>query len=107
MEGSAPCSRAFVARTADGEGWIADGAGFRPAAGPASAEVIVATNADYRWGPGTWSQDDWANRVAGAGTSVGFTAHGGRRLGALAAFGWLLTLGGAWVAGRLAARRPS
>ena len=98
---------AFVAHTVDGDGWIADGAGFRPGAASPSAGVIVATNADYRWGPGIWSQDDWANRIDGVDTSVGFTAHGGRRLGALAAFGWLVVPGGAWVAGRVAARRSS
>jgi hypothetical protein len=95
---------AFVAVGADGAGWVADATGFSSPSGTAS-EVVVATNADYRWGPGEWQQEDWANRVSASTASVGFSPHGGRRLAAVAAFLWLLLIGAAWGAGVAHRRR--
>jgi hypothetical protein len=43
--------------------------------GPAEeGTVLIRENADPRWGPGTWAQDDWANRV---GSSSGIAEFGG------------------------------
>ncbi len=59
-------------------------------------------NADARWGPGSWSQADWSNRVESSGADVVFEPDGARRTQALVAGGWfalLLALVGAgwWV----------
>jgi hypothetical protein len=63
----------------------------------------VASNADYRWGPGEWNQADWANQVDTAGTAVRFAGHDGRRdlaLGSAAWLGVLLALAAAGWWGR-------
>jgi len=89
----------------DGTAWVADGTGFTDPAG-AGGPVYVASNADYRWGPGDWEQADWANGVTVVGSSVAFAGHGGRRDLALGAAVWLglLVLG---VSTRLWTRRRS
>lgn len=72
--------------------WVADGTGFRRPAGAPAGPVYVATNADYRWGPGDWNQADWANQVDTAGPVVRFGGHGGRRLMAEGSAAWLVVL---------------
>jgi hypothetical protein len=76
----------------DGVRWIADGTGYRSPDGSAASSVVVASNADHRWGSGTWSQDGWRNLVSGDVTEVRFAGHGPRRAMAVVAGAWLLAL---------------
>ena len=82
------------AATDDGTAWLRDGTGYvvNEASGPS---VRIAENADFRWGPGEWSQDDWANRVPTTGGIATFAAHEPRRTEAILALAWfsLLVLG--------------
>jgi hypothetical protein len=70
------------------------GTGFVSTDGPGGVAVRVAQNADYRWGPGEWQQDDWANRVqvAVGGDRVVFASNQTRRLMAIVADAWFLVL---------------
>ncbi len=88
-----------VAMSPDGRLWAGDGTSFAAPDGAAGA-VTVAVNADYRWGPGTWEQAGWANRIAGAGDTVGFSGHPGRRMQALAAGAWAAFLGAVCLVAR-------
>ncbi len=81
-----------IAVAADGSAWSPDGAGFVGAQG-SSGPVYVAVNADYRWGPGEWSQANWANQVVTQGDAIDFEGHGPRRWAAIAALVWLIGLG--------------
>jgi hypothetical protein len=80
-----------IAAAADGSRWSPDGAGFT-ATSDSSGPVYVAVNADYRWGPGEWSQSDWANQIVTQGDAVGFAGHGPRRWAAIGALVWLVGL---------------
>lgn len=90
---------AYPARAVGGEGWSPAGTGFSGAPG-AAGSVLIASNADYRWGPGTWAQDGWANRISGSGDAAGFGGHAPRRMLALASGVWAMLLGGVWIATR-------
>ena len=63
----------------------------------------IAQNADFRWGPGEWQQDDWANRVQVpvGGDEVAFGGHGPRTTMAIGAGAWFLLLVVTAVVGRL------
>ena len=90
---------AAAARSEDGSGWLASGTGYSSPSGR-GGEVTVASNADYRWGPGAWEQLDWANRIDAAEGHVEFSGHSGRRLMALGSGLWALALGAAWLLSR-------
>lgn len=90
-------SSVAVAQSADGQVWRSDGTGFIAPDSGSSGAVTIAANADYRWGPGTWSQADWANQVATQGSSLSFEGHTPRRLAAIAALVWLLILSAAAI----------
>jgi hypothetical protein len=81
-----------VAVGADGSIWSPDGAGFVRAPGSFSASVVVATNADERWGPGSWSQQNWANGIITDDDSVRFGGYRPRLLMAIGSLGWLVLL---------------
>ncbi|MBI5156534.1 MAG: glycosyltransferase family 2 protein [Acidimicrobiia bacterium] len=87
---------AASARSADGSPWLAAGTGYRAPAGAAGA-VRVASNADSRWGPGSWEQDGWATRVVDGGPSVRFAPYTPRRLMAIASGLWGLALASVWI----------
>jgi hypothetical protein len=72
--------------------WEPDGTGFRRLRGAGDGVGYLAANADYRWGPGEWSQDDWANRVETPGAELRFATNPTRRYLALASAGWLAAL---------------
>jgi hypothetical protein len=96
-EASAP-----IVVSGDGSVWHPEGAGFasvNPTGVP--ADVLIASNADFRWGAGQWEQADWANQLVGVTDAAAFTPHGGRRLAAVGALVWFILLGGAAVAGRV------
>jgi hypothetical protein len=80
---------AAVAVGSEGSVWEPDGTGFRRADGTGADTVRLAANADYRWGPGEWSQADWANLVGTAGAEIRFAANPARRNLALSAAAWL------------------
>lgn len=84
----------------DGTRWVPHGTGYRSPDGSVATEVVVASNPDFRWGGGDWEQLEWRNLIRGELTAVGFTRYAPRRLGAIVAGLWLLTL----VAGSLSAR---
>lgn len=73
----------------DGVVWVRDGTGYRRPDGASAGSVFVAENADFRWGPGDWEQEDWANSVTAAGDTVDFAGHSGRRALAITAAAWL------------------
>jgi hypothetical protein len=75
-----------------GTAWLRDGTGYVRPEGALAGPVYVASNADYRWGPGEWSQADWANQIDTAGTEVHFAGHAGRRELALGSAAWLALL---------------
>jgi hypothetical protein len=71
--------------------WIVAGTGFtRP--DESGSTVLVASNADYRWGPGEWSQVDWRSRIRSAPDEVRFSGYTPRRMMAIASGTWLLVL---------------
>jgi hypothetical protein len=78
-----------IASGADGVAWVPDGTGYRrpPLAG--SAAVVVAANADDRWGPGEWRQDGWAGQIITSEDRIGFAGYEPRRNLALGSVGWL------------------
>jgi hypothetical protein len=96
---------AAPARSADGLAWLAAGTGYESPPGAGGA-VTVASNADDRWGPGTWEQDGWANRITGGGTTVGFSGHTPRRLMAVASAAWALVLVATWAFSRRRRETP-
>ncbi len=83
---------AAPAVASSGELWSPSGAGFASPTGAAGGDVFVATNADFRWGPGEWSQSDWGNQISEAGAEVSFATYGPRRMAAIGALLWLLVL---------------
>jgi hypothetical protein len=94
-------SVASLAVSVDGDVWVPDGTGFTAPPGGSSGPVIVAANADFRWGPGDWSQADWANQVVTQGDEIEFAGHGQRRIAAIGALAWLLILLGVVAAARV------
>ena len=84
----------------DGTRWLADGTGYRSPDGRATGVLRIADNADFRWGPGSWEQVEWANQLGGAPTVVRFEAYTPRRLMAIGAALWFVALVGAMIAGR-------
>jgi hypothetical protein len=83
----------------DGGAWLAAGTGYSSPSGD-GGKVTVASNADYRWGPGTWEQLGWANRIDTTGDHVEFSGHSGRRLMALGSGVWAMALAGIWLLAR-------
>jgi hypothetical protein len=86
--------------SSDGIRWVADGTGYRSPDGSPAGAVVVASNADHRWGDGAWQQDGWRNLVTGEVTEVSFSGHGPRRLLAVGAGVWLAALIGCALLGR-------
>jgi hypothetical protein len=80
---------AAVAAGADGAVWDAEGTGYSRPPSAQSVAVGLAVNADDRWGPGTWRQDDWGMRIIARTGSVDFSGHEPRRTMALGSLGWL------------------
>jgi hypothetical protein len=81
-----------VATGPGGVAWVADGTGYRRPQGGSAGSVYLAVNADYRWGPGEWSQAGWANQIDTAGDRLAFAGNLGRRNLALASAAWLAVL---------------
>ncbi len=69
FETEMPAPRAV---TDDGKPWTYGLADYQGEA--QQGTVLIKENADSRWGPGTWSQDQWSNRVD---ASDGFVEFGG------------------------------
>ncbi|HSQ36914.1 MAG TPA: hypothetical protein VLS92_03370 [Acidimicrobiia bacterium] len=90
---------AAIAMGSGGVAWEPAGTGFRRP-GDGGDSVHLAVNADYRWGPGEWSQADWASRVDTAGPEVRFAVNPARRNLALGSAVWLgalvVLLGAGW-----------
>jgi hypothetical protein len=83
---------AAVASGPEAIAWESDGTGFRRPDDVGDEVVYLAANADYRWGPGEWSQADWANRVEKPGAELRFATNPTRRYLALGSAAWLLAL---------------
>jgi hypothetical protein len=94
-----------IAADSAGQAWALEGTGFSASAPPVGP-VILASNADFRWGPGDWIQADWANEVATSGTSIGFQPYGPRRLAAIGALGWALLLAAVAMSPRFRRSNP-
>ena len=92
---------AAIVRSSDGAVWLAEGAGYSAPDGGSTGEVFVAANADFRWGPGEWSQSDWGNLISTTRSEIRFAPYGPRRLAAFGALIWLFGLGAAFFAPRL------
>ncbi|MCJ7726674.1 MAG: hypothetical protein MUP76_09850 [Acidimicrobiia bacterium] len=92
-----------IAAGADGGAWQRQGTGFVSTDGPGGVSVRIAQNADFRWGPGEWVQDDWANvvQVAVGGDEVAFSGESTRLSMAIGAGAWFLLLVATAVVGRL------
>jgi hypothetical protein len=84
----------------DGTVWIEAGTGYRAPDGWSGSSVRLAGNADDRWGPGRWEQQDWAAVVAVDGDEVSFARYAPRRRMALGSAGWLAALAALAVVGR-------
>jgi len=96
---------AAVAIGDDGVVWVRDGTGYHaPGSG---GTVTIAENADYRWGPGEWSQEGWANTVTASGDEVHFAGYEPRRNLAVAAAAWLALLVVLGFVGRARGRRDA
>ena len=80
---------AAVALGPGGVAWEPAGTGFRRPEAVGGDSVYLASNADYRWGPGEWSQADWANRVETAGAEIRFAVNPARRYLAVGSAAWL------------------
>ncbi len=90
-----------IARSSDGAVWLAEGGGYSAPIGGSTGEVFVAANADFRWGPGDWSQSDWGNLISTTKSEIRFSTYGPRRLAAIGSLAWLLGLGVVFLAPRL------
>jgi len=75
-----------------GTPWVRDGTRYLLPEGAAQGPVYLASNADYRWGPGEWSQVGWASQVDTEAAAIRFSGHEPRRVLALASAGWLAVL---------------
>ena len=80
---------AAVAVGSEGDAWQPEGTGFDRPEGAGGDTVHLAANADYRWGPGEWSQADWANEVETAGSEIRFAVNPARRYLAVGSAAWL------------------
>jgi hypothetical protein len=91
-----------VAASTDGTVWERSGTGFVLEDGAGGSAVRIAQNADYRWGPGDWEQEEWASVVdPPAGEDrIAFGGHGPRRTMAIGALAWFGLLVLASVTGR-------
>jgi hypothetical protein len=89
-----------LALTPDGTGWDLAGTGYRSGDGAGTPAIAIASNADHRWGPGSWEQVEWWNRVVPSEHSVQFQPYGPRRMMAIAAGVWLAALAAAWASSR-------
>ncbi len=89
----------------DGSHWLRTGTGYSAPEGSVVGRVRVAENADYRWGPGEWVQDEWANLIVEPRSEVTFSGHGPRRAAAIGSAGWLIVIVGATLLGRWRRRR--
>ena len=87
-----PAARAIAD---DGNLWIHATAGY---AGPSDpGRLVVAENANSRWGPGDWAQIEWANSVSAETGEASFREIQNRRLQAiLAAIGFAVLVGLSW-----------
>lgn len=90
---------AAPARSNGGTVWPLVGTGYRAPQGVGDT-VTIASNADYRWGPGSWEQAGWANRISDAGDGASFGGYGPRRVMALVSGAWALVLAMVWLASR-------
>lgn len=93
-----------LAQTPDGTGWDIAGTGYRSGDGASAPAVSIASNADHRWGPGSWEQVEWRNQVVPSEHSVRFQPYGPRRVMAIAAGAWLLVLAATWAVSRRSGR---
>jgi len=86
--------------------WRRAGTGFVSTDGPGGVTARIAQNADFRWGPGEWEQDDWANQVQVpiGGDAIVFAGDSTRRSMAIGAGAWFLLLMVTAVFGRLRRR---
>jgi hypothetical protein len=96
---------AAIVLSENGAVWRSEGTGYVAPDEGSSGAVFVAANADFRWGPGEWSQSDWGNLVSTQGSEVQFAPYGPRRLAAVGALLWLLALGSVFLGPRMRARR--
>ena len=96
---------AAVALSEDGSVWRSEGSGYAAPDQGSSGAVYVAANADFRWGPGEWSQSDWGNLVSTQAAEIRFAPYGPRRLAAFGALLWLVVLGAVFFAPRMRTRR--
>jgi hypothetical protein len=96
---------AAVVLSESGSVWRSEGAGYVAPDEGSSGAVFVAANADFRWGPGEWSQSDWGNLVSTQGSEVQFAPYGPRRLAAFGALLWLIALGAVFLGPRMKVRR--
>ena len=78
----------------DGSPWTSSGTGYVAPEG-ASSTVLLAANADFRWGPGDWEQSAWSNKVTSSPGTLSFGGYGPRRLMAVLAGAWALVLAAA------------
>jgi len=95
---------AAVVLSEDGSVWRSVGTGYVAPDQGSSGAVFVAANADFRWGPGEWSQSDWGNLVSTQGSEIQFATYGPRRWAAFGALAWLIALGIVFFGPRLRAR---
>ncbi len=75
-----------------GTDWTRTGTGYEGTK-EFEGSLVVRENANDRWGPGEWSQVDWANGVTAAAGWTGFDPIESRRTEAIAAVAWLAALG--------------
>lgn len=97
-----PAARAIEA---DGTPMVPTGTGYVGERNFILRPVTVAENADFRWGPGEWSQEKWFNVVTPIGNDVSFAGYGPRRALALGALAWALLLGITAVGAGIVRRR--
>jgi hypothetical protein len=93
-----PAARAV---TDAGELWASTGAGYVGEASP-DGRVLIADNANSRWGPPEWVQVDWRNEVSAAGGSASLDPLSNRRtMAVVAGLSFLLLLLVAFVGRRV------
>ncbi len=95
---------AAVVLSENGSVWRSVGTRYVAPDQGSSGAVFVAANADFRWGPGEWSQSDWGNLVSTQGSEIQFAPYGPRRWAAFGALLWLIALGIVFFGPRLRVR---
>ena len=79
----------------DGTAWIHSTSGY--SGPPDPGRLVLAENANARWGPGEWAQVEWANSVSAEQGEASFRQIQDRRLQAmLAALGFVVLVGLSW-----------